>query len=258
MHDVVNVVAVSGEPRHLQGFMIDITDRKRAARDTLRHDLLEASEREQRRIGRDLHDGLGQELTGISLSLQALSNALAVEGSAQIEAARRIAVQAQKAVVGIGLVSRQLCWDISEGTGLRDALRSLAADVDECPGVRCRLEYEGSTDDVYDLEVATQLYRVAQESINNAIRHGEAREILLRLVVDQRHVRLEIVDDGKGLPAGSEFVPGLGIRSMQDRASFLSGKLEIVPRGAERGTAVMCSCLLDAPSIGRQRLRPSG
>jgi PAS domain S-box-containing protein len=224
-----------GRPVRLAGTTQDITERV-----ALEREVVAVGENERLRIGRDLHDGLGQELTGISLALQLLRRKLEDEHSPQVETVQNLTATIQNMIAEIRHIARQLSPVFSTELGLCAALKTLAKEVSEYSGVKCdpRCSFD---DDIHDVEIATHLYRIAQESINNALRHGAAQNIELRYGRDGDSLFLEVLDDGTGIQAENNRVDGMGLRSMQYRARMLNGRLEVGLR-SQGGTRVLCSC----------------
>ena len=124
------------------------------------------------------------------------------------------------------------------GEGLQESLRLMAAETSRLFGVRCRFSDEG-TPLVRDLEACTQLFWIAREATNNAIRHGKARRIAITMTMKGRRQCLTIQDDGKGLGKGWETGGGAGVKVMKFRASLLGGHLVIEP-GVRGGTVIAC------------------
>jgi len=213
----------------------EITERIR-----LEDEVISIGESERRRIGRDLHDGLGQELTGISLVLQTLSQNLERENSSHVETARDLTAMLQSMIAKTRGFARQLSPVISTELGLCAALRELAEEVNENSDVKCHVHVKYD-DDIHDTEIATHLYRIAQESINNVLRHSRAQNIELRYGRDGDSLFLTVLDDGTGIPAREDRVEGIGLRNMHYRARMLRGKLEVGLR-TQGGTRVLCSC----------------
>ncbi len=200
--------------------------------------LLSLSDREQRRIGADLHDHLGQHLTGIACLVTALRTQLQREGSALAERANEIAGCVTRAIETTRLLARGLCPAHVEQWGLRASLEDLAAQVQRLEGVSCVFEPAGPLAEE-DPETATQAYRIAQEAISNAIRHGNASRIVLRLDTTGEQIRLAIEDDGDGFPvAAPAAAGGLGLHLMEHRAAMRGGQFRIRPR--PRGVHVEC------------------
>ena len=224
-----------GRPVRTAGTAQDITERVE-----LEREVVAAGERERRHIGQDLHDGLGQELTGVSLALQALSRELERERSAHVQTVRNLTVMTRNMIEETRGFARQLAPIFSADLGLCAALGSLVEEVNEPTDVNCHAYYSYD-DDIHDPEIATPLYRIAQESINNALKHSGAQNIELRYGRDGDSLFLEILDDGTGIPARESRVEGMGLRGMHYRARMLQGRLEVGLRG-RGGTRVLCSC----------------
>jgi len=199
-------------------------------------DILEIAEREQQRIGRDLHDGLGQELTGIAM----LSTALAeqVDGSPLAADAEQVAELVHETIRHTRELARGLCPVNLEDDGLAVALELLCGRIGRLPEMECRFEQVGDSDLPLGEAVATHLYRIAQEAVSNAIRHGRARSIEVRLENAGPALTLTIRDDGVGFsPAAAS--SGMGLRLMHYRAKMCRGSLSVssAPGG---GTVVEC------------------
>jgi PAS domain S-box-containing protein len=213
----------------------DITERNR-----LEHEVISIGESERHRIGRDLHDSLGQELTAVSLTLQNLSQNLVREQSPHGQTVQDLTATIQKMIGETRNIARQLSPIFSTELGLCTALRALADEVNEHSDVTCHVNcsYEN---DIHDAEIATHFYRIAQESINNVLRHSQAQNIELRYGRDGDSLFLTVLDDGTGIPARKNRVEGIGLRNMHYRARMLRGRLEVGLR-TQGGTRVLCSC----------------
>ena len=213
---------------------IDITDRK-----VLENEVLEMSVKERRRIGQDLHDSLGQTLTGVAFLSKVLQEKLGKKSMPEASDAAEIAKQINASISLTRSLARGLSPVTLEAGGLMDALREYAADIQELYRISCVFQCDESVL-VSDNVVAIHVYHIAQEAVSNAIRHGEARNISVRLDADDNTVNLTISDDGKGLPDGIDAAEGMGLRIMDYRARAIGGALEVT-RGPERGTVVRCS-----------------
>lgn len=209
----------------------DVTDRVR-----LQKEILEISSREQRRIGQDLHDGLGQLLTAIAFLAQALQQRLTDADDS--ESAEQIVKLVHDAISKTRGLARGLCPVQVEENGLVSALQDLAADVETLYGIRC--DFDCSADlSIQDSMVATNLYRIAQEAVTNALRHGEAKHIRLMLTAQNGDGMLSVTDDGVGVPNDLGDRKGLGLSIMSYRATMIGGALE-VHRATSGGTVVRC------------------
>jgi signal transduction histidine kinase len=182
-------------------------------RERLERELLEISEREQRRIGQDLHDGLCQHLTGATLAGQVLEEKLAALNLAEAVDANKVVEIIEE---GINL-SRRLAEGLypveMEADGLMLALEEFAATDSELFKISCRFECDSPVL-IHDPATAGHLYRIAQEAAGNAIKHGKARNILIRLDVSEESTVLSVKDAGTGLPEPLPENRGLGLRIM--------------------------------------------
>jgi len=220
--------------RLFTGFVRDITERKR-----LEQEILEISGHEQRRIGQDLHDGLCQQLAGIELLSQVLEQKLAGKSAPEAARAAEIARHVRAAITHTRSLARGLSPVELEANGLMSALQELAANVEKMFKVGCRFQCEESVL-LSDNAVATHVYRIAQEAINNAIKHGKAGNILISLKPVAGYINLSVMDDGAGFPKELKPGQGMGLRIMNYRADMIGGLLE-VRRAMGKGTTVTCS-----------------
>lgn len=209
-----------------------------AERERLEREILEIGERERRRIGRDLHDSLGQMLTGTALAGQVLQEKLAGRLPAESADAARLVGLVESAIEMTRRLSRGLDPVEIEGGGLAQGLRELAARTNGLSGVRCTCR-SGAEVIVHDPVTALHLYRVAQEAITNAMKHGGATAIELRLETPGERVRLVIQDDGVGIPEPARRVPGMGLRVMAHRVTVMRGTFAI-ESVFPHGTRIVC------------------
>lgn len=201
--------------------------------------ILQISEREQRRLGEELHDGLGQTLTGISFMTKVLAKQLEAEASGHASEAAEISTFVNDAISKTRDLARGFYPIELEKNGLISALHDLAAREHSLFGVECQVCTDTKTL-MPDLNKAAQVYRIAQEAIENAIRHGEAKKITVRLAKQNGHVNLTVQDDGKGFPKGLPKSRGMGLQIMKYRAGMLAGSFDI-KSGVRKGTVVTCS-----------------
>ena len=220
--------------RLFTGFIRDITERKR-----LEREILEISEREQRRIGHDLHDGLCQQLAAIELMSQVLEKKLARRSKDAAKRAGEIAGNVRSAISHTRQLARGLSPVTLESEGLMAALQELALHTQAMFGVTCRFECDAPVL-VPDSAAATHLFRIAQEAVSNALKHGKARRIALQLRDGRAGVSLRISDNGAGFPAQTPRTKGMGLRIMQSRAGMMGGTLAI-ERNSGGGASVMVS-----------------
>ena len=213
---------------------IDITDRKH-----LENAVLEISAREERRIGQDLHDGLGQHLTGVAFMAKVHEKRLAESASPETEDAAKLVKLVNEAIHKTRELARGLVPVVSDSRGLMSALELWAAEVEDLFRVSCRFQCAPPVL-VHDVIVATHLYHIAQEAVNNAIRHGDARKISLRLTAADGRGVLTIEDNGAGILDKPTESHGIGMHIMNYRAGMIGGTLEI-RRAAAAGTVVVCT-----------------
>ncbi len=181
-----------GLPNYIIATGIDITEREQ-----LEKALLNISAREQRRIGQDLHDGLGQHLTGIAFMAKVHEEKLARTNAADAADAAKIVRLVNEAVHKTRELARGLFPVMSDAQGLMSGLQLWAGEVEDVFGVSCKFECDSPVL-IHDIAVATHLYHIAQEAVNNAIKHGQARNVLVRLTAENGYGTLLIADDGVG------------------------------------------------------------
>jgi PAS domain S-box-containing protein len=211
----------------------DITERKH-----LEKTILEISAREQRRIGQDLHDGLGQHLTGIAFMSKVQEQKLMEKALPEAADAGKIVNLVNEAIHKTRELARGLLPVVSEAHGLMSALQQWAGEVEDLFAVSCRFQCVTPVL-IHDDTVATHLYYIAREAVNNAIKHGHARQIVIRLAAEQHQGMLTIQDDGHGIGSAVPGNKGMGLHLMNYRARMVGGSLEVqrVPTG---GTMVTC------------------
>jgi PAS domain S-box-containing protein len=240
--------AVKQTPAYIIVSGIDISERKR-----LEKTVLEISEREQRRIGQDLHDGLGQHLTGIAFMSKVQEQKLAERQVPEAAEAAKIVQLVNDAILKTRELSRGLLPVVSDAEGLMSALRLYATEIEDLFGVACRFQCEEEVL-IHDESMATHLYRIAQEAVNNAIKHGRPKSVVIRLFSGEGEGTLLIQDDGKGIERPRVPHTGVGLHIMNYRAGMIGGSLE-VRRESPRGTAVICrfpiSVANEAPGVGQ-------
>ena len=204
----------------------------------LEKQLLRTSELEQQRIGQELHDGLGQELAGLAFMVGALARRIASVRPQETRTITEILDLVHKAVNEVRGVSKGLYPVEVRSGGLALALRELAANTRKLFGVVCTFASDEDLE-IHDTAVATHLYRIAQEAISNAIKHGQARNIAISLKKTEAEVILSIANDGMDFRADAVST-GLGMQIMAYRADVIGGRLEVTP-GAKGGATVACS-----------------
>jgi signal transduction histidine kinase len=210
-----------------------------AERRRLEREIMEMSERERCAIGRDLHDSLGQHLTATALAGQVLEEKLAARSLAEAADARRVVDLIEGGVELTRSLARGLSPLAISADGFLTSLRELAAIVGDRFNVDCQCECEQPAL-MGDGAMATHLYRIAQEAVTNAVKHGHPQHIRIRLSRCGTGSHLTVTDDGDGLPEPLPKTDGMGLRIMAHRASILGGTLAVSP-GARGGTVVTCT-----------------
>lgn len=215
------------------GIIRDITERK-----ALQRRIVEVARQERRRIGEELHDGLQQELTGLGLLAENLADALRGISGDQAELAARVAKGISAANAHARSLARGLIPVAMEAGGLMSALRALAEETDVIPGLSCAFECHEPVPLADDVQ-ATQLYRIAQEAVTNALKHAEASQISIRLSQTDHSIRLEVDDDGIGIDDKRQPEQGNGLSIMRYRCELIGADLK-VERSTRGGTALVC------------------
>jgi PAS domain S-box-containing protein len=222
-----------GTPNYIIATGIDITEREQ-----LERALLEISAREQRRIGQDLHDGLGQHLTGIAFMAKAHEAKLVEKQVSDAADAAKIVKLVNEAIHKTRVLARGLLPVVSDSQGLMSALEVWAGEVEDLFGISCRFECASAVL-IHDDAMATHLYHIAQEAVNNAIKHGQARIIVISLVAEGEWGVLRIIDHGTGIAEDRTPTQGMGLHIMSYRAGMIGGRLEVRPY-LPQGTCVTC------------------
>ena len=248
-HVLVDASALWEEGRfvHSRWFVRDISQRKR-----LERELLEMSERDRRGFAHELHDGLGQQLGGVAYLSNVLREKLTERAAPEAPDAARIFGLVRDAIEQTRRLSRGLSPIQPEPDGLMNALRDLAAQTTELFHLRCRFTCRKPVL-IEDSSLAGHLYRIAQEAVNNALKHAKPARIHLRLRREGNCVSLMVADDGRGIGKISPRRQGLGLHIMQYRASLVRGTLNIQAR---RGGGTEVLCLAPSPSRKSGRKRP--
>jgi PAS domain S-box-containing protein len=224
----------TGEVYRLAGIAEDVTQRKR-----LERKVLEVSDQEQRRIGRDLHDGLCQHLTATMFASKILEEELTKQSLPQATQAGQIANFIDRAISQARNVARGLDPVKVATNGLMSALEELASTVRTMQRLNCVFRSEAPVL-IDDDATAIHLYRIAQEAINNAVKHAQSSHIEISLDGSNEKITLMIRDDGVGLPPSPHKRDGMGLQTMNYRARAIGATLD-VRRGQDGGTIVTCA-----------------
>lgn len=229
-----------GKPRGAITVLVDISDRRQAEAAVLR-----AIEEEQRRIGRDLHDGLGQELTAMAMLNNVVQKGIEAKGLPEAATVARLAGLLKEAAREVRIISHGLQPVAAEPDGLRAGLRNLVAQAVAPSGVKCLFVCPEMVE-VHAPASANHFYRIAQEAVQNALRHGNPQHVTVRLMRGGETVTLEVQDDGAGLPDEPGRTGGIGMSTMRYRADAMKGRLEFA-RPPEGGTLLRCSAPCPQP-----------
>jgi PAS domain S-box-containing protein len=213
----------------------DITERR-----DLEKEISEISEKEQRRLGQDLHDGLGQSLAGISFLTKVLQQKLAAKKAEEEKDAALIVKLIKQSLLQAREVARGLCPTVLDTNDLQAALEQLSENLKKYFSIASEANCDPAIK-IIDNAVAVHLYRIAQEASTNAIKHGKAKKIWISLSRQNRAITLQIRDNGVGFSAKAvKKSKGMGLRVMQHRARMIGALLEV--NGKEgRETTVTCT-----------------
>lgn len=225
---------VSSGANKVLGIVRDITRRKR-----LEREILEISGREQRRIGQDLHDSLCQHLAGIGFMGKVLERKVSTGQQVESGDVSEIVELIDQAITLTRGFARGLNPVRLEADGLMMALAELASNVEKLFGITCCLEYENPVL-IGDNAIATHLYRIAQEALNNAIKHGKADKVTIAMKQEGETCILTVEDDGLGIGNALSHGKGMGLNIMQYRASMIGALLDIKNRESG-GTVISCT-----------------
>lgn len=216
---------------------ISISVRNNTERKRLEQEILDVAARERNGIGRDLHDGLGQELTGIALMLRGLATRLQREAPASIGQVDEVVRHVNQSIESARALARGLLPVRTDSGGLPFALRALAGRSRDLYGLEVNFRAELRPDISLSETTASHLYRIAQEALTNAARHGRASKVEISLSVTNKNFALQITDDGVGIGVSDKPGTGMGLKIMRYRAGMIGAKCEIGPN-VPRGTVV--------------------
>jgi PAS domain S-box-containing protein len=219
-------------------FAITTTERDITERRFLEKEILDITERERERIGQEIHDGMGQVLAGIAVKCKGLAIKLKSKSLDESKEALAISKLANKAIAQTRELAKMLYPVDIETGGLVSALQKLASNTEKMLGVRCRFKCDKSVS-VKNLVEAKQIYRIVQEAITNAIKHGKAKNINIKIRLTKSGTVLSVKNDGLDFPKLLPKRKGLGLKIMKYRTDLIGGSLDIrkVDKG---GTVVIC------------------
>lgn len=220
-------------------------------RTRLEHELLDITEKERHRLGLDLHDDLGQRLTGIALMMKAMEVKLAKKGLAEAADARKLHALVDQAINHAHGLAHDLASLDSQEEDIALALKALAKRAKEMFAISCRFRRTGGNASLPST-VVRQLYKIAQEAVTNGIKHGKASEVQIALANTGEHTVIKIKSNGLPFPDLKDQNPGMGLRIMRYRANVIGASLDVRAAGAE-GTLVTCSLPLGTEIIENAR-----
>lgn len=224
-------------------FARDISERK-----VLEREVIEASTREQERIGREIHDGLGQRLTALTMMAASIEKRLAAKNGNEAGKMEELRTHLEEALAEARALSRGLA-PVPEFTGgLRSAIKSLVRDLKESSGTNIHLKLSRSSS-LEDSATDLQLYRIAQEAISNALKHSKAKIITVEMTTRRGCRSLKISDDGSGISFPELKHDGIGLHIMRYRADIIGATFEI---HSEKGKGTTVVCTLPKATAGRR------
>jgi len=221
-----------GQPGELV-FAVDVTERR-----AFGQALMDAIGGEQRRIAQEMHDGLGQELTGLALSVRALANRAQKERDAISVDLDQLALLATSCIQDAQRIVQGLS-PLTNADGNLDAALEALARRSSLSGTRVRFRTRYEAPMIVELKIRNHLFRIAQEAVQNSLKHSGAKSIDIELRSRPGGIILSVIDDGMGLAADADTRTGLGMRTMRFRASAMGARLSIT-RGAGGGNSVVC------------------
>jgi len=214
--------------------LFNVTERKH-----LEQEILGVKETERMQIGRELHDSMGQMLTGIAVKSKGLELKLKDKSLAEAKEAEKLSKLANNLITQVRSLAKTLHPIDLEAGGINSALQTLVSNTEKLLGCSCQFKSEEPV--VFNDPVkAKQVYRIAQEAITNAIKHGKAKNISVELTSDKDKYILSVKSDGKDFPKVLTKKKGLGLKIMEYRSNMIGGSLDI-HKGDKGGTIVTCA-----------------
>ena len=255
IESTISQMIIDGK-RQFTAVLRDVTDRHRAEAElrsmnrqlrALSASLQDVREQERTRISRELHDELGQQLTGLKLDLSWLSKRLKEGRELPPDTMEEMRRQLDEAIASVRRISTELRPLILDDLGFGEAVSWQAAEVAKRSGLEIRLDLEAA-ERVRNSDLATALFRIVQESLTNCVRHAQASSVEVSLVADVKDLVLTIRDDGRGFANEGRQGGGIGLVSMRERADALGGLLEI-SSSPGAGTIIQVKISLHMPVL---------
>jgi two-component system, LuxR family, sensor kinase FixL len=223
------------EGTNLYIFLVrDISEKR-----NLEQTIMKVSEDEKRALAHDLHDSICQELSGLGYMAYTVAEILHSESHSAAKQVERISEIIAQSMESLRRLSHSLDPLMEETDGLSAALRSLVSTTSDIFKMDCRFRQIGQVD-FKNRDMAINLYRISQEAVHNAFRHGQASKVTITLKEKAECVLLKIVDNGSGLPTNESADKGIGLRIMKYRIGALGGWINIRNR-PKGGVEVLCS-----------------
>ena len=238
VHVLIDAIAIMDDKRLLR---TDWFIRNISRRVELEREILEVGERERQQVGRELHDDLGQVLHGVHFIAAELQARMQQQGLSEASELARITGFLDEALATTRSLAHGLQPVANTPEGLVQALREHAARIRKLYGLSCRFTCPNPVE-VADPKMATHLFRIAQEAVNNAVKHAKCKRINIRLKVANDRILLGVRDDGNGRIPRARSRSGIGLRVMQFPAAAVEGSLVVQHRPSE-GTEVVCTLL---------------
>jgi PAS domain S-box-containing protein len=232
-HKWYSISAYCPEIGYFVSIFEDITERK-----DLEKTFIEIEDRERRRIGHDLHDGLGQLLTGLAFKVRGLGRILEKAHSEGADEAADLSVLIDEAKEQASYLSRGLSPIEMNVEGLMNALKALSSNSSKMFNIPCTFTCAEAVN-IHNETALTQLYRIAQEAVTNAVKYAKSSHIEISLCKDHDRIIMTIKDDGIGIQEHSGRKGGMGLKIMNYRAGLINASLEI-RRDMDRGTIITC------------------
>ena len=205
----------------------------------LEHEIARVSESEQRRIGQDLHDGLCQSLAAIQFAVSSTRDDLQKDSPKHAATLQEILAMVKDSISETRNLARRIFPVQMEEAGLAAVLDELVTSLRRHHRIEAAFEMHGDVK-IRDPEMAMHLYRIAQEAVSNALKHGNPKKIVISLRGDDAMLQLAISDDGIGLPKDSSSKDGMGFKTMRHRANLIGATLDIRDNPGS-GVSVICS-----------------
>ena len=232
---IAETIGFAGGPKWLL-VVQDVSERQH-----LEREVLDIANRERQRLGNDLHDGLGQELTGVALMLRGVATQLGRDGATAAPRLDEIVGLVNHAIESTRLMARGLAPVTIDRGGLGAALDELTTRSRASYGIEVSFRRGLPPDLPIDENTANHLYRITQEAISNSVRHGHAGKVIVRLAARAGQLELSVSDDGVGFVESPAPGRGMGLKIMNYRARMIGATIAIEPRRTG-GTRVKCVC----------------